>query len=189
MSTERYVVKLANGEWVHPHGGRTDKLSKAWKGDRYDAYNTACCSGGVALRLKPSPRAAERKLDAMTKERDEMRARAETACREVGEACTTMLAAIRERDALAAQLATLPPDVSDAELAKALVEADEARRRDGLGGAWELRAAREARRLLRGPAAPARPVEELRDELRKAWRGEDCDWDALARRARELGAR
>ena len=79
--SERYVVKLANGAWLTELGTQTRALREAQKGSRADAYRVAAswsAYGAVALRLRPSARAAElaklrgevteleRKLDAMT---------------------------------------------------------------------------------------------------------------------------
>jgi hypothetical protein len=133
MSTERYAVKLANGKYLGHGHVCVKSIADAFKYNMTKhAYGDALrYDGAKVLRLKPSKRAeelarlraevdelrercrvyqgdtmdAEIKLDAMAKERDELLARAETACREAGEACNLMKAAIRERDALAAQLA------------------------------------------------------------------------------------
>lgn len=182
MSDDRYVVKLASGGWLTKEHCCSITLAGALKTTRAAAYRLAAkyeSMGAVALRLKPSARAAE--LAKLRAEVDGLR-----------DACNLLRA---ERDALAAKLAALPPDVSDEEVAEAIRSAEKQR---GTSGAWMVTAAQTARRLLRGPVAPARPVEELRDELEQIYDSLPAylpghkvrsDWTAVAKRARELGAR
>jgi hypothetical protein len=103
MSDEqRYVVKLASGEWITGDNTKTEYLRCAHRDTRAKSYGVALDwedHGAVALRLKPGKRAAEMarleaendelleilrkrdndveelagKLDAMTAERDAMR--------------------------------------------------------------------------------------------------------------------
>lgn len=182
---ERYVVKLASGEWLGTNGFPTTDMAKALTTTRAGAYHLAanCIPTAVALRLKPSARAAE--LAKLRAEVEELRGKLKD-CQDTADDLRFSLdARTDERDALAAQLAALPPDVTDEELITALLRFGDITHQKVV--------AREARRLLRGPVAPARPVKELRDELVGATLGHLLGhtdmWDAVAKRARELGAR
>jgi SMC interacting uncharacterized protein involved in chromosome segregation len=173
MTTEqRYVVKLASGAWLTELGTQTRALREAQKGSRADAYRVAAswsAYGAVALRLKPSARAAE--LARLEAENDELleslrkrdndvaKLRAEVeelrnALREMGETSKQFVKVCAERDALAAKLASLPPDVTDEQVADTIFRAG--------GGVAE------------------RACERL-DNM--------AAWNALGARARELGAR
>lgn len=271
MTTERYVVKLASGELMTRAGVAVQGQVDGTKMSRAEAYQLAWLHGAVALRLKPSKRAAElaklraevaelrgrctgyqdaadegraelaklraevealkvdladasevrdrkwaeakhatSQLHAMTAERDHERRTANEAVAQLHDvtrerdtlrdqlgAVEAQLRGAREhriraegeRDALTAQLAALPPDVTDEELVNALF--NEWAKPMGSGHKGWLSVAALARRLLRGPVAPARPVDALRDELLDAWlRGDkDNPMGSVAKRARELGAR
>jgi chromosome segregation ATPase len=228
MTTEqRYVVKLASGHYLGDASAGTfgvREIRYAARLTRQQAYDHASRRpGAVALRLKPSKRAAElaklrAEVDALrdacchlrserdnvreyvegqladvTRERDEWKAqasRSEDHMEDLRAKCAQYrvysIDAERKLDAMTAE--------RDAER-KAANEAiatahDMTKERDAL--AAELVLAQESIRLLRAcPLPPARPVEELRDELRNIWQATDypAEWDAVARRARELGAR
>jgi len=150
VTTERYVVKLASGAWLTKHSLPVYRIGDAHKMPRAEAYELAARHeklGAVALRLKPSKRAAELaklreeveelrgrlndcravdeqlrfSLDARTEERDTLRDQLEAVEAQLRGAHEHRIRAEGERDALAAQLAALPPDVSDVELAAAIV--------------------------------------------------------------------
>ena len=165
MSEQRYVVKLASGAWIATAGNSTSVFKDAHRATRIEAYRIAASwgnHGAVALRLKTGKRAAE--LAKLRAEVEELGTRCDAHEADTMDAERKLDAMTKERDALAARLVL----------------------------------AEESIRLLRGPVAPARPVEELRDELERIYDslpsylpGDKIrsDWAAVAKRARELGAR
>jgi hypothetical protein len=182
MSGARYIVKLANGKYLGI-GGREVSQCDAFRYIRRNAWMDATGDGSTVLRLKPSTRAAE-----LAKLRAQVTCLSERCAvyqDDIIDAERKLDAMTKEREALAAQLAALPPDVTDWEVAKAI--------HDAVPSTHEM--AKAARRLLRGTAAPVRPVEELAEELRNVWSANHGSldavviWGAVARRARELGAR
>jgi hypothetical protein len=195
--SERYVVKLASGEWMRKDGTATGLLREAYKAPRAVAYRLAAQyerMGAVALRLKPSARAAE--LAKLRAEVEDLQKACSAHFDDAVSEARKLNERTAERDALAAKLAALPPDITDEDLAKALWKTS-----DALYAGHPLATAKEARRLLRGPAAYGRPVEELAKDLAstRGWSPElpfehlaestREEYRRIAKRARELGAR